>query len=1268
MSDYTQSVVTVRSSSEISDKRDSQENKDFLSSLLLTGSAGTGGYFALKNIEKSEYFQRVMAERKGFRLLDTSIEAADMRSRDFNSWNDMRPNNKFFFSDQALEIIRKVEESSPFKILRTFELSHIITPFSLGEDVDYTMSGRAVNYQRGYLKSLIDREGNVDTNSVKFDSPMRVVNGSLYEADIDGNIGRKLLNSARVVATHYDIPKDEMHHRESYRNLILDKYRDIVGDIDKSSINLKNIDEPQFTFIGSRSKHGWKMDYFRGYTRSAFEKGIRIFDAPLDFIAEYFPESGLSEKLRQYGRINLGTSGDYTKSLRHSLLNIMPQNILKKSFLAFGAYSAADMLSKTVAPEESAYSMGILEGISTSLVNAHIGFAEIWSDNFQGYKESQEQVAEGSTSIMTLAGLPLAAGVALGTTSYLQRLQENAIPGSNGPLHGEHSAYARSKAFKSISSEMTVPFTNFKLNAPEVRWKRRFNKGLVLGAAAMFPFLPGALIGESSENLKSMYSGEEDVAIRANRWWFSGGTEFEGNKIKYFTKHWYARLMAETDTKSLYGDSETKDSMNPFLNPLDYLKNPYALEEMHSEDRPYAVWGMDVSYGSFFGKLYEKTLGSVIKPDIINPEMQKYISENPNSVTGTPSGIVSGEDILFEESKRAEEFNIQTPVSEVEASLIRDGMMLPPANATYEPGKEALSWSYGAMKDFVGLKGWALGMIEEGMGLDLEDISSPQLSRSGEMVNKAIDFRDLNLGGAFGLTESQRRFLPTSSGSIRERVNPIKNRMPSWLPGSDSEFYIDFSTGDPFRKIENGNARLPGAGYESLHEELKGFDPEEYPDIFKYKILSDVALGSKEYYEVKNRIERREDSGELTGYESELLSTIRDQEFQRFERKRFKEYKTDEELKEVSVAGKAINAYWETITHNSETPLEYLTFFRPAGKLIHARTAIEDYKKTQIYGSDVAMWDRPIDHFISPAIDSTMSILGESYIPEQTQDRRAVNEYFDNLEYIKYRNLYKEAVKSGDLSLAEEYKSSYLKTQIGATTDDFTEERDILRSYISLSDEEKAYFTSFSNAKGSDREDILAMTPDNIASIYSKIWARQDVIEAAVSAGKSVKDAVSSQAQQEREELAELMPEEYNQYLGSGEVSHSSFEEYLADSDASEMISMSTGMPDEDFVGWDPRIDLDSVKLKTLSVGKDNMYDYGFWESDMKDLERLIAVENEDQVVNNLEEIKRRNRERRDMESKVEKAMRTRGYDVKSVNVMDSSDNTLTMNLEKTNG
>jgi hypothetical protein len=54
--------------------------------------------------------------------------------------------------------------------------------------------------------------------------------------------------------------------------------------------------------------------------------------------------------------------------------------------------------------------------------------------------------------------------------------------------------------------------------------------------------------------------------------------------------------------------------------------------------------------------------------------------------------------------------------------------------------------------------------------------------------------------------------------------------------------------------------RLPGAGYEALHPELKDVDPEGYPDIHKMAILADVAPYSREYHNIRQRVAQQSDS------------------------------------------------------------------------------------------------------------------------------------------------------------------------------------------------------------------------------------------------------------------------------------------------------------------------------------------------------------------------------------------------------------------------
>jgi hypothetical protein len=102
----------------------------------------------------------------------------------------------------------------------------------------------------------------------------------------------------------------------------------------------------------------------------------------------------------------------------------------------------------------------------------------------------------------------------------------------------------------------------------------------------------------------------------------------------------------------------------------------------------------------------------------------------------------------------------------------------------------------------------------------------------------------------FGYSEPWRRFIQREG--FEPQANEIPNTMPSWMPGDD--YYTNFQKGDPFIKVDDGYARLPGKGYETLHPELEGTNPEDYPDINKMAILADVAPYSREYNTYRQKV------------------------------------------------------------------------------------------------------------------------------------------------------------------------------------------------------------------------------------------------------------------------------------------------------------------------------------------------------------------------------------------------------------------------------
>lgn len=126
--------------------------------------------------------------------------------------------------------------------------------------------------------------------------------------------------------------------------------------------------------------------------------------------------------------------------------------------------------------------------------------------------------------------------------------------------------------------------------------------------------------------------------------------------------------------------------------------------------------------------------------------------------------------------------------------------------------------------------------------------------------------------GLVGYSEPLRRFIQHEG--FAPQVNEIANTMPPWIPGDD--YMINFRKGDPYTKVDEGYARLPGAGYEALHPELEGFDPEDYPDITKLSILADIAPYSRQYNKYRNIVDKESRGNpELRARYEQILEQMR---------------------------------------------------------------------------------------------------------------------------------------------------------------------------------------------------------------------------------------------------------------------------------------------------------------------------------------------------------------------------------------------------------
>ena len=1153
-----------------------------------------------------------------------------------------------------------LEEASPLHILRTLQLSNIFMPF-----VDISESQAVIKFSPNKLKSqsyyyqaVIDhanREANEQVRrKLKEDSlkqGLGFYKNSMYLLDEKGNIDKSsvVIPEARLSLSHLK------HGDQISRNAMLESYAKNI----KTNLDYSSLFQDQLMFVGGKSKLDVGGAWSKSWFRYATEASMKSLDNPLGGVEDLLRGLGAGDTsifeskawltTKKYLNVNLGSGGNYNLPLTE-MYTRSATNVAKKTAIGLLGYEVADSAVRFLAPADTLFSNGIYTGLTNLYASARLTFAEAWSDKFQGYKNSQEQIAPGSTSLLALAAIPMSGALTGAQLAYGNRLGKTAITNADEA--------ATKYSVKTPDSFLA----KLGLNGEYTPMKKNALRGGLIGAALAIPFLPGALIGESSEELRQQYSGEKEIAQKSNRFWFMGGTSWDGGHTKYFTKHNVARVNADGTDIVRYGDDDTKKKLNPILHPLAYLKNPYRYEQMHENDMPYPVWGMDVGYGSIYGKIYERTIGQIIKPDRINPAVLELAESAEKSIEQTKYGAFAKG--ISNALGLTQKNSIPMPVDGNMAGLIRDGLASSPESANFDPNLEAAGLTYQAGTDLIGLKGWVGSLPLKDLGISSDSIRM-QLARSGEATSSARDFRDWNAGDLAGLGEFQRKILGTSSGSIMERYNPLNNNMVNWLPSNPNQYFIDFSKGNAYSKIERGEERLPGDGYAALNPDLKGINPEDYPLIYKYKILSDVAKGSREHIRARQQVLQAYSNGELSPYENKLLEQTLDQEVDRDNRKDFKEQSTTSQRLSNGPQGLAQGALWDIIS--TESPLEMLTPIRPIAKFIHNRTAIEDYVETQLGGTDAAIWTNPYSHFIKPALNKTRLIAERNFKGKEVVEKENIDEYFDKLGTIK--------------NLSNSNPTDDYDTVVASSLSGLFTNKQVLKFKKSLSADQKDYFESFSQEKDEKKRDkIRAILPEDVLRGYEQIWRNSDIATKARERGSSVQEAIINDfnnntrvlaksmntkplSSEEKQKAVSIVDANKDSYFNMGAsrkdriviTQNEMIRKKIAYQESAAYVHNTTGSPSSKFMGWDPRLTADDIKIKTLSLGGEDLKRFGFWKKDEDRMNSISALNDEDQVIHSLSRIKADIHRNMVVRQQIDSVLFSNGYKTRHISIADSN-------------
>lgn len=1260
-------TLNFTSSEFFNDKR-AQREDEFYDKAFYGGTAAVTAKLGYDYVNSGGAILEKFNALRSSNLLNERLKAASNASPFETLYQDFADPSTRSLSNSLQSQLLLLEELSPMHILKTLQISSFTTLFV--EVVDsknrQTIIGsESIRVYEEYYRNLIMNNSKISLSDANIDNGFILENKKLYQRLGNGDRGDVLLNYASAVNTNLEIGEQNSPNR------VFQKFANIHG-VDTRMDQFKK--EP-IAIVGGASKYKTQVDWMRAYTRFSMEIGYKVLDNPLGFVEEYSAALGAGESkvfqsktfqmAKKVLNVNLGTGGVYNEGTRESL-KMLTKNLGTKSLIGYLGYQGINSFLDDVTPESSVWNDGITSGIAANYAKGRVGFARAWSDRFQGYKERQEEAAPESTSLLTLIGLPLAGAMAGANTAYFQRMYDTKTMGAEAAAQ-KHSVEKKFQGYLGQSLEA------INMNKASTTVRRYSKLGAVMTGALTLPFLPGALVGTSSEELAAEYSGDKEVAVRADRGWLMGGQALEGGKIKYHRKSLVAEGIANAKEKTLYENSDEKRAQDPIYSPFRYLKNPYAFEEAHTDDMPYPVWGMDVTYGSFLGKAFQGTFGKIIKPDVMNPIVENFGKGKTGLVdAGLNAAGLGTEEKGYAEQQLADFEGGHTrneayvvPVNEDSKtkSLVQSGDMMAAPSPISNANIRAAVGGYTAGSDFIGMKGFAGNLTSRAMGIDPEEQLEPQLAVSGSARTAKKSIIDMQLGDAGGAGEFLRRLIPQSSATDKDSINPMANTVaPDWLPSNETKYFKNFKRGDFYSETtEHGETLLPSRGFAELNPELKGVDPNDYPLVYQYKILQNVARGSSEHIATRNYLLENTDS--LTEREQEIFFEAYGQEKDREQEKKFYEYKTSEDKAKLNILQTAQNALWESFSHK-ESPLEPLTPFRPMAKFLHQRTAIEDYKRTQIAGSDAAIWTKPNEHFLSPTKNRLLQSFNGAYKPEDVQEKENIDEYFDKLALIK-------SLRTGD-----QYKAE--RTVAALASSGIRDASSMRQFKNALPDNQKPYVEAFAKETNAEkRREIMELLPTDIGRAYSSIWQNMDGLNYAKEHNLDPKEFLDSQyikdsgilKSNKNIDLSSDVTEairvksqditssaERKKYIDMAESKAIRLE--AAKRDAEEYIQHQTGaLPEDDWVGWDPRLTIDDIKLKTLSVGKADLQRFGYWDKEIRRNDRIKILDKDTDIINDYDDIRRSVKSNTERRHQTKVALRKQGFEASRIDYIPSNKN-----------
>ena len=330
------------------------------------------------------------------------------------------------------QVARTIEEGSPGRIFRTFQVSQALSPFTTQAQQYRFVSGdtlRAMNQTA---------EGWMWTEQLKKVVGQDLGALGIYEQGITFREGKLFLGKTKQVILQ--------------RAFIIESGMDVFGTLQKGYIrslfgkeweatdeglkaaftktfkweaqNLSGIAREEtsaFWIAGGQSRFSSAKRAWSGYGTTLIERMNRLAMEP----AEMQPMRWLFEKAP------IKWAAEHLPVKSSSGLRTLGRMTAKLGIVAGVGYLAYSQLDYWTRKSKALDNTGLAEGITPAIahlgITANLKISKI-ADAFglHSYREKQEKVAPGSTDIKTLAAFPIVGMLGASITGYAQRLHQEA--------------------------------------------------------------------------------------------------------------------------------------------------------------------------------------------------------------------------------------------------------------------------------------------------------------------------------------------------------------------------------------------------------------------------------------------------------------------------------------------------------------------------------------------------------------------------------------------------------------------------------------------------------------------------------------------------------------------------------------------------------------------------------------------------------------------------------------------------------------------------